>query len=147
MRVYLDACCLSRLTDNQEQPRIRQEAEAIERILKGVRDGAVHWVASDALSEEIGANPDAERRLEHSALLAHASETATATEDIAKRAAELHVAGYGAFDASHLAFAEAAQVDVLLTTDDRFVRRAARELGRPGVAVRNPLSWSQEHLL
>jgi hypothetical protein len=41
MRVYLDACCLSRLTDDQSQARIREEAEAIERVLAGVRRGTV----------------------------------------------------------------------------------------------------------
>src|SRR5438552_14675416 len=53
--------------------------------------------------------------------------------------------GYGVFDALHLACAEAARVDVMLTTDDSFVRKASRGDGRPRVAVRNPLSWSQEN--
>jgi len=56
-----------------------------------------------------------------------------------------HRAGYGVFDALHLACLEAARVDVMLTTDDSFVRKASRGDGRPRVAVRNPLSWSQEN--
>ena len=40
---------------------------------------------------------------------------------------------------------EAARVDAVLTTDDGFVRKASRAEGRPRVAVRNPLSWSQEN--
>ena len=32
MTVYLDACCLSRLTDDQSQARIREEAESIHRV-------------------------------------------------------------------------------------------------------------------
>ena len=51
----------------------------------------------------------------------------------------------GVFDALHLACLEAARVDVMLTTDDSFVRKASRGDGRPRVAVRNPLSWSQEN--
>jgi hypothetical protein len=39
MKIYLDACCVNRLTDEQSQARIRQEAEAIERILGIVREG------------------------------------------------------------------------------------------------------------
>jgi hypothetical protein len=44
---------LNRLTDDQNQPRIREEAGAVERILKLVRDGIVQWISSDALADEI----------------------------------------------------------------------------------------------
>ena len=80
------------------------------------------------------------------ALLALASEIIEENDQIAHRAKALHRAGYGVFDALHLAGAEAARVDVMLTTDDSFVRKASRGDGRPRVAVRNPLSWSQENL-
>ena len=33
MRVYLDACALNRLSDDQSQPRIRAESEAVQQIL------------------------------------------------------------------------------------------------------------------
>lgn len=54
--------------------------------------------------------------------------------------------GLRTFDALHLACAEAAGADVLLTTDDGFMRKASRGNGDPRVAVRNPLAWSQENL-
>lgn len=60
------------------------------------------------------------------------------------RARQLEAAGYGGFDALHLACAEAAHADVLLTTDDNFVKRAARGKGKPLVPVRNPVSWLEE---
>jgi len=146
MKVYLDAYCLNRLTDDQKQLRIRGEAEAVERIFRQMRDGAVRWVSSEALADEIDRNPHVERKLENAALLTLASEIVEVNARIAGRARDLQSAGYGAFDALHLACAEAARVDVLLTTDDEFVRRALREVGSPRVAVRNPLSWSQENL-
>jgi hypothetical protein len=34
MKIYLDACCLNRLFDDQRQPPIRLEAEAISLILQ-----------------------------------------------------------------------------------------------------------------
>ena len=145
MKIYLDACCLNRLTDDQNQPRIRQEAAAVERVFKLVRDGTVQWISSDALAEEIDRNPDLERKSGNVALLALASEIIEENDQIAHRAKALHKAGYGVFDALHLACAEAARVDVMLTTDDRFVRKASRGDGRPRVAVRNPLFWGQEN--
>ncbi|HEU0142733.1 MAG TPA: PIN domain-containing protein [Bryobacteraceae bacterium] len=147
MKVYLDACCLNRLTDDQTQLRIRQEAEAVERIFKRMRHGTVQWISSEALLDEIDKNPDVERRLENAALLALASENVEIDDSIASRAVDLQMAGYGAYDAVHLACAEAAQVDVLLTTDDGFIRRASRQDGKPLVAVRNPLFWSKENLI
>jgi predicted nucleic acid-binding protein len=146
MKVYLDACCINRLTDDQAQARIRQEAEAVELILRRMRDGGIQWISSEALADEIERNPHVERRLENGALLALASESIEVNDPIAARAANLQSAGYGAYDALHLACAEAAGVDALLTTDDDFIRRASRGIGRPRVAVLNPLSWSKENL-
>jgi hypothetical protein len=117
MKVYLDACCLNRLTDDQNQPRIREEAAAVERVFKLVRDGTVQWISSDALADEIDRNPDLERKSGNVALLALASEIIEENDQIAHRAKALHKAGYGVFDALHLACAEAARVDVML--DDR----------------------------
>lgn len=146
MRLYLDACCLNRLTDDQTQLRIQQEAQAVELILSSVQSGEIEWISSDALAEEIDRNPSVERRLENMALLAIASEKVEVDDRIASRAADLQIAGYAGYDALHLACAEAARADVLLTTDDAFIRKASRGLGKPLVAVLNPLFWSQESL-
>ena len=147
MRVYLDACCLGRLTDDQTQRRIREEAEAVELVLGLVARGSIEWITSEALAEEIRWNPSAERRIESETLLAKASEAAEIDDRIAQRARELQSFGYGALDALHLAAAEAARVDVLLSTDDQFVRRASHGAGHPRVTVRNPLSWVREQRL
>lgn len=114
LKVYLDACCLNRLTDDQTQLRIRQEAEAVELILRRMRHGTIQWISSEALLDEIDRNPEVERRLENAALLALASESVELDDLIANRATDLQMAGYGAYDALHLASAEAARVDVLL---------------------------------
>ncbi len=146
MRIYLDACCLSRLTDDQAQLRIRREAEAVEQILRRIRGSEIQWISNEALTDEIDRNPDVQRRLENAALLALASESVEVDDSIARRAANLQIAGYGAYDVLHLACAEAAHVDVLLTTDVGFIRRASRQEARPLLAVLNPLSWSKENL-
>lgn len=146
MRIYLDACCLNRLTDDQTQNRIRQEAAAIERIIRCIVQQSIQWVSSEALIDEIERNSIAERRLSNRALLAVASQTIAVDSAISNRAAGLHAIGYGAYDALHLACAEAGGVDVLLTTDDRFIRKASRRDGYPLVAVANPVSWVKENL-
>jgi hypothetical protein len=95
-RIYLDTCCLNRLTDDQAQVRIREEAAAVERILRETRRGAIEWVSSEAIFDEVERNPDTEKRLETAALLTLASESVEVDESIAGRALELQIASYGA---------------------------------------------------
>ena len=116
----------------------------MERILALVQKGAAEWVASEALLDEVCRNPSAERRLEGETLLTLASETIEIGASIARRAKQLASAGYGAYDALHLAAAESAGAEVLLSTDDRFIKRVARGDGHPRVPVRNPVSWLEE---
>ena len=144
MKLYLDACCLNRLTDDQSQARIAEEAEAVERILRLLRDGLIEWLSSTVLKLETSNNPDAERRQEVEILLSLATDTIPLDSQIIRRATELEAAGYGAFDALHLSSAEAGMADVLLTTDDRFIRRADRAVGSPRLRVLNPVEWLRE---
>jgi predicted nucleic acid-binding protein len=144
VKVYLDLCCLNRLTDNQSQPRIREEAEAVESVLAAVRTGSLRMISSEALEDEARRNPSMERRLEVETFLALASNTVEISEAIARRARTLVVSGYGVYDALHIAAAESVDADILLTTDDRLIRRGARGLGPPRIRVRNPVFWMKE---
>ncbi len=143
MRLYLDACCLNRPTDDQSQTRIREEAEAVDGILRLVREGRVTWVSSTALEIEVSRNPDSERRDDVTALLALADLVVVPRSHTAERAAFLQSLGFGAFDALHLASAEQGRVDVFLTTDDSLLRRAVRYGNQLPVRVRNTVSWYQ----
>ena len=144
MRVYLDACCFSRLTDDQSQPRVREEAEAIEHVLEKVRLGVLELISSEALKDEVRKIRSLERRSKVETLLSMSSMTVEVDSVVSQRGWELGKKGYGFHDALHIATAEAASADVLLSTDDRLIKRAARGLGNPGIPVRNPVSWKKE---
>jgi predicted nucleic acid-binding protein len=144
LRVYLDACCLSRLTDDQSQARVRAEAEAVERIMRMVREGVATWVSSTILNIEISRNPDPDRRREAEALLSFANEVFVPEMADVERAQQIEELGFTAFDALHLASAERFGADVFLTTDDSLVRRARRFGDVLHVRVENPISWYQE---
>jgi predicted nucleic acid-binding protein len=95
-------------------------------------------------------NPDEAKRAVSLALLAFASEFIGPNEATFQRASALAAQGFGSFDAIHLALAEQAQVDCLLTTDDRFLACAARTHANLLPSVMNPVDWwnrrSQWHL-
>jgi predicted nucleic acid-binding protein len=140
----LDGCCLNRLRDDQSQIRVRDEAEAVEGILRLVQDGRATWVSSRVLEIEISRNPDLERREDILALLAFADEVVIPQSEEAARARSLEQLGFGEFDALHLVCAEQENVEVFLTTDDGLLRRARRHAGAIRVRVENPLSWYRE---
>jgi predicted nucleic acid-binding protein len=144
LRIYLDACAINRLTDDQNQMRIRLETDAMEVVFSHVQAGRVSWIASSILRAELRRNPIAQRREDALAMLAYATEVRVPNSLVADRARALNALGYGEFDALHLAMAENSQVDLLLTTDDRFLRMARRGLGQPSIRVANPLDYAQE---
>ena len=144
MKIYFDACALNRLTDDPDQLRVRTEAEAVVEIVRLISEGFVQWSASKVLMTELVQNPDETKLREAMGLLDRAGPLTPLSDTAAERARTLASLGYGLFDALHLACAEEATVDALLTTDDRFIRKAARGLGNPAIRVLNPLDWLQE---
>ena len=144
MRIYLDACCLSRLTDDQSQARVHAESDAIEHILRMVQTGLATWVSSTVLNIEISRNPDPDRRHDAEELLSFASEVVVPQNSEADRAKRIEELGFSPFDALHLASVERGGADVFLTTDDDLLRRARRSLGLLHIRVENPVLWYEE---
>ena len=66
------------------------------------------------------------------------------TPAIFARGAALEGLGLKPADALHVAAAEEAGADVLLSCDDRFCRTAQRHAKQLRVMVRNPLDWFDE---
>ena len=54
--------------------------------------------------------------------------------------------GFRSYDALHIAVAEAAKVDIFLSTDDKLVRLASRHRQEIRVTVGNPLRRLQEEI-
>jgi predicted nucleic acid-binding protein len=142
--IYLDTCCLNRPFDDQTQEHIHLEAEAVLLILARCEAHQWEWLGSAILDYEIAQTPDPERRARVSWLARHAHRTVAVDETITSRAMELERLGLGAFDALHIASAEAGQADVFLTTDQALLRRAARLGETLSIPVANPLTWLRE---
>ncbi len=69
-RVYLDMCALNRPLDDQNQMRIRLEADAVSLILSHVRAQTICLLVSPVHRNETAANPDMAKRTHMQLLLA-----------------------------------------------------------------------------
>ena len=143
-RIYLDTCCLNRPFDDQTQDRVRAEAEAIVRIIQKVYRGDWELIRSQVVEAEAAAIPDGERRRQVLALSGTGTIEVSLQEEHLERAGVLKMLGFGNADALHIASAELAEADALLTTDDAMIRRARRLPYEMRIPVVNPLTWLKE---
>jgi predicted nucleic acid-binding protein len=144
LRLYLDVSCLNRPFDDQSQARIRLETEAISVILERVDSGQWTQVSSEVALLEIDAIADGDRRARVRLLLPEEKDILKLTAATFQRAAALQRLGFKPADALHVAAAEEAGADVLLSCDDRLCRRARRHRQKLRVQVANPLDWLRE---
>lgn len=142
--IYLDVCCLNRPFDDQTQERIRLETEAMMLILNRCQAGEWQLLGSKAIDDELKRNSDVDRKQQMQLWVARAKIKVSLTEQIKFRARELTALGFKDYDALHIACAELGKADILLTTDDRMLRLAARHSYLLQVKVENPLRWLME---
>ena len=117
------------------------------RTILGLCEEGIHdWIASRVLRWELEQTPDADRRQLTLDLLLMADGEGEPVELDRLRAIELAQQNIPAFDAAHMATAERLRCDLLLTTDDTLIKRAARTI-IPALRIRvtNPLAWLQEY--
>ncbi|MHB0877811.1 MAG: PIN domain-containing protein [Anaerolineae bacterium] len=144
IRVYLDACCLCRIFDDQTQERVRAEVEAVRRVLEGADLGRWEWVASDVLETEVARTPDPARRGFLLEVVGSASRLVKHGEQQLLRARRLTEHGVALVDALHVACAEAGGAEAFLTVDDVLLRRLHRIRSRLGVRALNPREFVGE---
>jgi predicted nucleic acid-binding protein len=143
-KIYLDTCCLNRLFNDQTQARIRQETGAVKIILARFFTTQWQWITSTVLVNEIGKTPNKTLRTEMEVLLDLADQNVTVGATEKTRGTHLESLGFKWLDALHVACAESGRADVLLTTDDRMLRRAKHFSLQLRVRVENPYAWLEE---
>jgi predicted nucleic acid-binding protein len=144
VKIYPDSCIYGRPNDDQTQPDIEAETLAIYTIFDVCRIAGHIFIGSTHVKDEIMANSNATARNAARDLF----------EDTVRHCADLTAAdimraqifmarGLSRKDSLHLAAAEAADADVLLTVDKDFERVAANnKLSK--VRVLNPLKFIKE---
>jgi len=139
--IYIDTCIYSRLLDVVTQISVLMEVERIRHIMCGGLFGKYIIVGSFAVITEIGQNPNyKERGFIERLYRTIISNEATATAQCISRAAKLEAMGLGEMDSFHLAAAEAARADYLLTVDKDFIKKCSRP-NFTTVKVINPINF------
>lgn len=143
MTIYLDNCCYNRPFDDQMQERIHLESEAILTILQRGQTGIYRIVGSSILELEMERMHDMVRRYKVKELYKIVSMSVGYTEEVKKRSQEImKMSKIRTFDSLHIASAERAKADVMLTTDDKLEKMAERLM--LNVRVMNPLKFAWE---
>ena len=139
-RIYLNTRALNRPFDDGRSVRVRREAEAVLFLIEAVGQGLPTLIRSAYLEFEADRNPDRERAQRVASLLDLATLSVSVSESIVSRARELEAVGLRGLDAMHVASAEAAAARLLVTTDDRLLRRAARADLKRSLVVVDPVA-------
>ncbi|PMB51602.1 hypothetical protein CEN39_14370 [Fischerella thermalis CCMEE 5201] len=139
--IYLDVCCLNRPFDDWRQDRIRLEGQIILDIFKRFYSGEWKLVSSEAIEAELKRMVNLDKLDRIRELLQVAENKIILTEEIDKRSQEIEKLGFGLYDSFHIACAESAKLDVLLTTDDRFLKKAIKYSHLLKIKLDNPVTW------
>jgi len=143
MIIYMDACCYNRPMDDQSQDRIYIESETILSILMKCEKGLLTLVGSDVLIYELNNTTDDIKKQKSLALLTgYESEHYSLTDEIKERANILKQYGIKAYDSLHLATAEYAEAEYLLTVDDKLINLSGKTDTK--VKVINPVKLIME---
>lgn len=143
MKLYLDNCCYNRPFDDQTQERIHLESEAILTILQRGQSGMYSIIGSNILELEMDRMQDIVKRERVKELYKVADLHIMYTDEIKKRSQEImSQSKIRTFDSLHIAVAEAAGADVMLTTDDKLEKMSGRM--NLNVRVMNPLRFAWE---
>jgi PIN domain len=145
MRVYLDMCCLKRPFDDQTQPRIRIETEAVLAIL-AAPEATIEFITSPALALENDQNPVRSRAAKVQHWLDSVLSVEFPEDELETRTGDLIQRGFKNFDAFHVACAELGGAKLLCTCDDRFLATANRYVSHLKVRVVGPLELVREIL-
>jgi predicted nucleic acid-binding protein len=140
-KVYFDTCTISRLFDAIKPPNVEAEAEKIQEIIDNLVLGGYAIIGSAVVIFEIRQIKDDERReATEEVYNSTGADDTPLSEQSRARAQELRSKGLKLMDAAHLAAAEAAGADYLLTTDADFIKICARK-NLSKVRVINPLDF------
>jgi predicted nucleic acid-binding protein len=125
VKIYLDTSAYNRPFDDQTQPKIFLELQAVAIILQMVEAATVELVSSSVLEYENSRNPSLIKQAAMNRYLQMAGLRQEVNEAIGQRAEQLEHNGVKAVDALHIACAEAVGSAYFITCDKRLINRCS----------------------
>ncbi len=145
MRVYLDNCCYNRILDDRSHSQIYFERNSILLILELAEKSAIKLIGSEMLEKEMAETKDVYKRSVLQLMYKLCEEEIKVNFAVLERAEEIrHKSNIKYKDSIHLACAEIAKADVLLTIDRKFMNNCKRIY--TFTEVMNPNQWLLEVL-
>ena len=145
--IYLDVCCLNRPFDDWGYDRNRLEGESVINIFKLFNSDQYKLISSEVIEAELSKMNNLDKLNEIKKILKIADFKIILNEQIDRRSQELEKLGFSLYDSFHLACAEFAKIDVLLTTDDRLLKKAIKYSSLLQVKLENPVIWLMNNFL
>ena len=141
----MDCCCYNRPFDDLTQGRIRVESGIIMWILNECQSGNYELIGSVALEAEISRISNLEKRGNVLNIYSLTSNFVNLDWEIKQRAEEIRgISNIQTFDSYHIASAEMAHADVMLTTDIKLIKMATRLQLK--VDVMNPTTFMSRYI-
>ncbi len=145
MKIYLDNCCYNRILDDRSNSQIYYERNSVMLILELVEKAVIELAGSEMLMKEMEDINDGYKRSVLQMMYSLCSEEVKVNSAILDRAEEIrHCSNIRYKDSIHLACAETAKADVLLTTDKKFINNGNRI--KTYTRIMNPNQWLLEVL-
>lgn len=143
--IYLDNCCYNRILDDRSQSKIYYERNSILLILELAEKSAIRLIGSEMLIKEINDTNDMYRKSILQMMYGLCSREINVTSAVLDRAEEIrHNSNIKYKDSIHLACAETAKANALLTTDKKFINNSCHI--KKFTNVMNPNQWLLEVL-
>ncbi len=141
-RVYLDTCVWCRPCDVLDHEKIKEEFDAVVKIIQKAMEGGIEVVSSSAVLVEVSLL-ELSRREKVEALISRISarqlKPSRKTRGLAEKIAR--ECGLDDMDSVHIALAVENDVDVFLSTDKDLFKYKEDCVSKYGIVVKNPVEY------
>jgi len=140
-KIYLNNSLLNRPFDDQSQARIKLETEALFQILSDIDLKHVKLILSEVSEIENRRNPYYLIKLRIDELISRADKRIKVNATTKRQAKLFENAGLNGMDALHLAAAIQGKVDLFISCDDSFLKRAKKITASHSIKIMNPIDY------
>jgi len=138
-KIYIDMCALNRPFDDLNDFRSKMEAQAMIFLIHKIIDGSYIFFSSDVIEYEWAQMPMLGKKNLVKKIIDLSSKTITLTKKVTELAKEFENSGIKSYDALHLASSIIGKCNYLISTDDKFLKKAKKTTQK--IQALNPVEF------